>query len=77
MLGFGQQTTTGIEKKFQDDDLANRRKPRMYTTLSGKQIFIPEYPLDFCIWLDRNFDMLVAEMREAERKKNSLLAKIL
>ena len=50
---------TGIERKAYEDELANRRKPRMFssTTLIGSPN--TPYTLDFCPWLHRNFDAIV------------------
>lgn len=50
---------TGIERVLLEENVANRRKPRMYASFqfgSDKSL----YPLDFCIWLHRNYENLVA-----------------
>ena len=50
---------TGIDRHFLEENLANRRKPRMYTTLATGAFEDCPYPLDFCVWLHRNFDGLL------------------
>ena len=64
-MGFGVQQSklpgsfTGIERKAWEDDLANRRKPRMYASVDLTPSKPTDITLDFCAWLHRNFDALV------------------
>ena len=50
---------TGIERKAWEDNLVNRRKPRMYATTDLSPSKPTDITLDFCFWLSRNFDGLV------------------
>lgn len=49
---------TGIERVLLEENLATRRKPRMYASFEFGRDEHP-YPLDFCMWIHRNFDGLV------------------
>lgn len=54
-----QQQLTAIERITLEENVANRRKPRMYASFEFGSDKSP-YPLEFCFWLARNFDGLVA-----------------
>ena len=43
--------TTGIGRKALEDDIANRRKPRMYSSANLTGSPSTPYHLDFCQWL--------------------------
>ena len=53
---------TGIERQALEDNLANRRKPRVFSTPNATESPESPYTLDFCLWLHRTFDALVAEI---------------
>ncbi len=55
IVNFGM---SGIKRHIQEENIANRRKPRMYASFDFGSDESP-YPLDFCMWLHRNFDGLV------------------
>jgi len=59
---------TGVDLRPDEDEPANRRKPRMYSSFQQLSPANP-YPLDFCLWLQRNFDFLL-EQFELERKEH-------
>lgn len=53
---FLKRWTEKDDKGF--DPPADRRKPRTYASLKPG-VDCTEYPLDFCLWLHRNFEGLV------------------
>lgn len=59
MTNLGTQMT-GIERVIYEENLANRRKPRMYASFEF-EFGADEhpYPLDFCLRLHRNYDGLL------------------
>lgn len=42
---------TGIERKAEEDNIVNRRKPRVYSSANGTMSVETPYDLDFCEWL--------------------------
>lgn len=64
-MGFG--TATHLLGVRQDDPPAQRRKPRMFASENPTSSPETPYTLDFCLWLNRNFDGLV------EARNNYLL----
>ena len=44
-------TISGIERKALEDNLANRRKPRMFSSANSTSSPATPYHLDFCKWL--------------------------
>jgi hypothetical protein len=48
------------------DPPANRRKPRTYSTADGGKNDPPRYSLDFCEYLHRKFDAILADIHAGE-----------
>jgi hypothetical protein len=44
-------TVTGIERKASEDDIANKRKPRTFSSANLTVSNKTPYHLDFCQWL--------------------------
>ncbi len=42
---------TGIDRKILEDEIAQRRKPRMYASINTEPSPATPYHIDFCIWL--------------------------
>jgi hypothetical protein len=53
---------TGIEKQLLEDEVAKRRKPRMFSSLNTDPLLTTPYTLEFCRWLHHNYDTLLNEI---------------
>jgi hypothetical protein len=65
LASSGQQagTITGVKTKLVEP-LVNRRKPRVYSSPNVTKATGTFYDLEFCLWLQHNFDNLLAHHRE-------------